>query len=56
MCIRDSVKYFKNGSSYTVKVIKQDGTVAGAGEKVTDVYKRQVLRVVTTPVRIWILT
>ena len=29
------VKYFKNGSSYTVKVIKQDGTVAGAGEKVT---------------------
>ena len=32
---QDLVKYFKNGSSYTVKVIKQDGTVAGAGEKVT---------------------
>ncbi len=30
---QDLVKYFKNGSSYTVKVIKQDGTVAGAGEK-----------------------
>ena len=32
---QDLVKYFKNGSSYTVKVIKQDGIVAGAGEKVT---------------------
>ena len=31
----DLVKYFKNSSAYSVKIIKQDGTVAGAGEKVT---------------------
>lgn len=31
----DLVKYFKNASAYSVKVIKQDGSVAGAGEKVT---------------------
>jgi len=27
--------YYRNGTGYTVKVIKQDGTVAGAGEEVT---------------------
>lgn len=27
--------YFKNGSGYTVKVLKEDGSVAGAGEEVT---------------------
>ena len=32
---QDVVKYFKNASVYSVKVIKQDGSVAGAGEKVT---------------------
>lgn len=31
----DLVKYFKNDSHYKVKVIKQDGSVAGAGEEVT---------------------
>ncbi len=31
----DVVKYFKNDTQYSVKVIKQDGSVAGAGEKVT---------------------
>ncbi|WP_299522022.1 right-handed parallel beta-helix repeat-containing protein [uncultured Methanobrevibacter sp.] len=31
----DLVKYFKNDSQYKVKVIKQDGSVAGAGEEVT---------------------
>ena len=32
---QDLVKYFKNDSQYSVKVIKQDGSVAGAGEEVT---------------------
>ncbi len=32
---KDVDMFFKNGTRYTVKVIKQDGTVAGAGETVT---------------------
>ncbi|WP_407415805.1 Ig-like domain-containing protein, partial [Methanobrevibacter sp.] len=32
---KDIEMYFKNGTGYTVKVIKQDGNVAGAGETVT---------------------
>lgn len=31
----DITMYYRNGTGYTVKVIKQDGTVAGAGEEVT---------------------
>ena len=31
----DIEMYFRNGTGYTVKVIKQDGRVAGAGETVT---------------------
>ena len=30
-----SGKFFRNASQYTVKLIKPDGKVAGAGEKVT---------------------
>ena len=32
---RDIIKYFKNSTQYTVKVICPDGNVAGSGEKVT---------------------
>ena len=32
---KDIEMYFRNGTGYTVKVIKQDGKVAGAGEVVT---------------------
>ena len=32
---KDVDMFFRNGTRYTVKVIKQDGTVAGAGETVT---------------------
>ena len=31
----DLIKYYKNDSQFSVKVIKPDGSVAGAGEKVT---------------------
>jgi predicted outer membrane repeat protein len=31
----DLTKYYRNESQYTVKIIKQNGKVAGAGEKVT---------------------
>ncbi|WP_157064624.1 Ig-like domain repeat protein [Methanobrevibacter millerae] len=32
---RDITKYYKNATQYTVKLIKPDGSIAGAGEKVT---------------------
>ncbi|WP_407379600.1 hypothetical protein [Methanobrevibacter sp.] len=32
---KDTELFYRNGTGYTVKVIKQDGTVAGAGEIVT---------------------
>lgn len=32
---KDTQLFYRNGTGYTVKVIKQDGTVAGAGEIVT---------------------
>lgn len=32
---KDVQMFYRNGSGYTVKVIKQDGNVAGAGESVT---------------------
>ena len=35
MRLNPSGKFFKNASQYTVKLIKPDGKVAGAGEKVT---------------------
>ncbi|MBQ9025905.1 MAG: right-handed parallel beta-helix repeat-containing protein [Methanobrevibacter sp.] len=31
----DTELYYRNGTGYTVKIIKQDGTVAGEGEEVT---------------------
>ena len=35
MRLNPSGKFFRNASQYTVKLIKPDGKVAGAGEKVT---------------------
>ena len=32
---RDITKYYRNATQYTVKLIKPDGSIAGAGEKVT---------------------
>ena len=32
---RDITKYYRNATQYTLKLIKSDGSIAGAGEKVT---------------------
>ena len=32
---KDLTKYYRNNSQYTVKLIKPDGSIAGAGEKIT---------------------